>query len=79
MRLVEELAAKGRSPDLGETMAMALAELGEYERSAALQRNLLRAAEKAGLGPVGQRLARNLSLYESRRPCRTPWTDDEMP
>ena len=79
LRLVQELVTKGRTPDLGETMAMALAELGEYERAGSLQRDLLQGAQKAGVGSVAPRLARNLKLYESRQPCRTPWTEDEMP
>ncbi len=79
MGLVQQLVAKGRTPDLGETMAMALAELGEFERAAAIQRDLIRGAKSAGIAAVEARLTRNLQLYQARRPCRTPWTDEEMP
>ena len=79
MTLVQELLQRGRTLDLGETMAMTLAELGEFERAAAVQRDLITASRQAGLAPVTARLAANLSRYERRLPCRTPWTEDELP
>jgi tetratricopeptide (TPR) repeat protein len=80
LALVDELLrTQQRTPDLGETMAMALAELGRYEEAAALQRNLIAGGEKAGAHGVVRRLAANLRLYERREPCRTPWAEDEMP
>lgn len=78
MGLVQQLLKKGRTPDLGETMAMALAELGEYERAASLQRDLIMSAQNANV-PVSPRLTANLRLYEQRRASRVPWTDEEMP
>ncbi len=78
--LVQELLRKEqRSLALGETMAMALAELGRFDEAAAVQRDLVKGAEKGGLNVIARRLTRNLALYERRMPCRTPWTDDEMP
>ena len=77
--LVEALVAQGRTLDLGETMAMALAELGEFERAAAVQGDLLTAARRAGLPPVVARIERNLARYERRQPCRIPWTEQEWP
>ena len=77
--LVEALVAQGRTLDLGETMAMTLAELGEFERAVAVQRDLLTAARRAGLAPVVARIERNLARYERRQPCRMPWTEQEWP
>ena len=79
MRLVEQLAQTERTIDLGETMAMTLAELGRYDEAAGLQRDLIAAAEAGGMAGVVPRLAANLRLYERRRPCRTPWPDDAIP
>ncbi len=79
MTLVQELLRQGRTLDLGETMAMTLAELGEYDRAAAVQRDLITAARRAGLAPAVARLGANLARYERHLPCRTPWTLDEMP
>ena len=79
MTLVEALVQQGRTLDLGETMAMTLAELGAFERAAAVQRDLLTAARQAGLAPVVGRIERNLARYERRQPCRIPWTEQEWP
>jgi len=38
---------------------------------------VLAAAGKAGLEGDVRRMARNLRLYEQRRPCREPWAPDD--
>ena len=58
--------------DLGETMAMALAELGKYEEAVTLQREVIAAARKAGRDEVARQLVENLELYERHKPCRNP-------
>ena len=73
------LRADERTPDVGETMAMALAELGRYDEAVAVQRDLVAGGERAGRQDIVERLAANLRLYERGAPCRTPWTDAEMP
>ena len=80
LALVQALLAKEqRTPDLGETMAMALAEEGRYDEAVQVQRDLITGAERRGLHDVTGRLAENLTRYERHQPCRTPWTDNEMP
>jgi thioredoxin-like negative regulator of GroEL len=80
MELVQQLLQRGRTPDLGETYAMTLAELGEYREAASVQRDLMRgAAQHADVTNATPRLAARLQLYERAEPCRTPWTDEEMP
>jgi tetratricopeptide (TPR) repeat protein len=79
MMMVQELLKKEQSVELGETLAMTLAELGQYEQAAAAQRDVMAATERAGRGNLARRMAENLSLYERRKPCRTPWRDGEMP
>ncbi|MEO8258946.1 MAG: tetratricopeptide repeat protein [Acidobacteriota bacterium] len=77
--MVEELLTRQqKTTALGETMAMALAELGEYGEAAAIQRDLIAAARKAGLTDAVRRMIGHLQLYESRRPNRTPWQPDEV-
>jgi tetratricopeptide (TPR) repeat protein len=78
MAIVEELLKAQKTTDLGETMAMTLAELGEYEKAAAIQRGVMAAARDARLQDAVQRMAENLQLYERHQPCRTPWTPDEV-
>lgn len=79
MALVQQMLQRGRSLELGETYAMALAELGQYREAQSLQRNLIAAADRAGLASTRTRLAARLKLYDRADPCRTPWTDEEMP
>ena len=58
---------------------MAMADQGQFEDAVALQRSLIAGAEKAGLSDVARRLTKNLERYQRREPCRTPWSDEEMP
>ena len=79
LTLADRLASQGRTLELGETMAMALAEVGAYPRAAALQRDLITGAGRAGLPEVIPRLEANLRRYERGEACRTPWPDGEVP
>jgi hypothetical protein len=75
---VQDLLRNQRTPDVGETMAMALAELGRYEEAIAIQRDLIAGGEKAGAQDVVRRLKDNLLRYERGEPCRTPWSEEEL-
>ena len=77
--LVERLVQEEQTIDMGETMAMTLAELGRYDEAAAVQRQLISASEAEGLTDVTRRLGANLRRYERSEPCRTPWPADAMP
>ena len=79
LALVQQImsASPDRTTALGETFAMALAETGDYTQAASVQREVMAAATKAGLGGDLRRMTRNLRLYEQRRPCREPWGDDD--
>jgi tetratricopeptide (TPR) repeat protein len=72
LAIAEQLAASIRSTDVGETLAMALAETGSFTEAAAVQRDVMAAASSAD--PAARaRLQANLRLYESGRPSRTPY------
>jgi tetratricopeptide (TPR) repeat protein len=77
MELIQQLFKQNKSTDLGETMAMAFAEMGDFKEAAGIQRGVMIAAEKAGLKDAVRRMAANLELYERRQPCRTPFPDDD--
>lgn len=79
MELVQQLLQRGRTLEVGETYAMALAELGQYREAQSLQRDLIAAAGRAGMTAMRARLTARLELYDRADPCRTPWTDEEMP
>ena len=76
MSIVQELFKTQKTTQLGETMAMTLAELGDYKEAAAIQRGVMAAARDAGFNDVVKRMTANLRLYEQRRPSRTPGLDD---
>ena len=76
--ITQELYKGERTTVLGETIAMALAEYGDYQQAIAIQRDVMAAAERAGMKPQLVRMAQNLSLYERHQPCRTPWSDDDL-
>jgi tetratricopeptide (TPR) repeat protein len=77
MVVMQSLLKMPRSTDLGETMAMTLAELGQYEEAVAWQHEAMAAAERGGRADLVQRMAENLGLYQRHMPCRTPWRDDD--
>jgi tetratricopeptide (TPR) repeat protein len=76
LALSEKLLQQQKSTDVGEAMAMALAELGRFDEAVRIQRDILAAAEKAGLKKSAAQMAANLRQYEHRQPCRQPWAND---
>jgi tetratricopeptide (TPR) repeat protein len=79
LALTRALLERRQTPDLYVTMAMALAEVGEFQEAARLQRELIAAARRAGNADFAQAMEENLRLYEARKPCRAPWTEVDMP
>ena len=79
--LLEELTGRQTTPtiDMAETMAMTLAELGQFGEAVSIQRELIGAAESVPLPALVSRLRVNLARYERNEPCRTPWPPDAMP
>jgi tetratricopeptide (TPR) repeat protein len=76
--ITQELFKGERTTALGETIAMALAEVGDYAQAIAIQRDVMAAATKAGFNAQLPHMAANLTLYERQQPSRTPWTDDDL-
>ena len=77
MAIVEELFKGTKTTALGETLAMALAEVGQYSEAAKIQRGVLEAARRASLHAEAREMAANLQLYERGMPCRRPWADND--
>ena len=74
---IAEGLLKGRaSTQLGETLAMALAEIGQFEQAVQVQKDVMTVIERGGLPDQGGVMAANLKLYENRKPSRTPWPPD---
>lgn len=77
LALVQELMKANKTTAVGETMAMALAELGQFSAAVDVQKGVIAAAEQGGLAHDVRRMNGNLRLYERRQACRTPWPDDD--
>jgi tetratricopeptide (TPR) repeat protein len=76
LALAQELVRQQRSADELETMAMALAEAGQYEAAARSLGEAIAAAEKLGRIDLARSMASDLRLYEQHRPPRIPWRED---
>ena len=77
MAMTKQLLAQQQTVDLAETMAMALADLGQFQQAATLQREVIAAASKAGYSDVVKQLAENLARYQRNETCRTPLRADD--
>jgi tetratricopeptide (TPR) repeat protein len=78
LTITQELLKSDKTTQIGETLAMALAETGRFSEAIDVQRGVLEAASQAGLSPDVRRMTANLRLYERHQPCRTPWQDNEI-
>lgn len=80
MVLMQELSEHRGIVEIDETMAMVLAELGDYEQAAALQRKVIAEVRRQRRSEsVVDGMVENLELYEAGQPSRTPWTESARP
>lgn len=75
--LMNELLKSQQTIPMAETMAMALAESGRFDEAVGWQQDAIRAAREGKREDLIRKLTVNLALYQSGRPCRTPWTLDD--
>lgn len=66
-----------RHPEIGQTYAMALAETGQFDQAASLQREVIVVTERMGDRRKMPFLERNLALYRERKPAREAWASDD--
>jgi hypothetical protein len=77
LQMAKALFEATRSPDVGQTYAMALAEPGDFERAVSLQRETVIAYERMGDASMKPFLQKNLASYEHRQAPREPWPADD--
>jgi tetratricopeptide (TPR) repeat protein len=70
VEIARKLYADQPSPDVTETLAMALAESGDFEQAIAVQQGLIAQVRTAGQTGHLPRLEANLRRYEKREPVR---------
>jgi tetratricopeptide (TPR) repeat protein len=73
--------AFARRPTLfgGQTLAMAHAELGQFDQALHLQGQALAVAHRSGVPQYVELARRRLALYQARQPCREPFVAGERP
>ena len=72
LQLAQKHLEQSRSAVHAETVAMALAEIGDFEEAVRLQRTLIEQAEEATDSRFVDRLRENLERYERAEPSRRP-------
>jgi tetratricopeptide (TPR) repeat protein len=77
MTIVQSLMKAAQTTAIGETLAMALAEVGQFRDAMEVQRGVIAAAQQAGLVRDVRRMTDNLRRYERGQACRVPWPDDD--
>ncbi len=70
LRLSRRAFGLDNNVDHAETVAMAMAELGEFDKAVQWQRALAMRALQSGDRPLANRLSQRLALYERREPVR---------
>ncbi|MEE8525395.1 MAG: tetratricopeptide repeat protein, partial [Thermoanaerobaculia bacterium] len=73
LEIAQALLRSSQRPDVAETVAMGLAEVGRFDEAVAMQKQLIREAERAGAAAVVDPLRDRLTLYEQGKPSRAPW------
>ncbi len=63
------------TPQYGELLAMAYAQVGDFSKATDLQTEALATAVAQGRTDLQSRLLANLSLFQANKPCRSPWPD----
>lgn len=77
LSIAETLLKREATLAVGETMAMALAEVGRFEDAVQWQRDVIAAATKAEQTWMLPALTANLRRYERGEPSRVPWAADD--
>lgn len=77
LRLAQELLGTGRQgAELSETMAMALAEIGDFGAAVSWQRKAVEEARRTE-DPLLSSRERSLKQFEAEKPSREPWRTEE--
>ncbi len=78
LAIMRTLSPEAQRLDHGESMAMALAEVGRYREAAEWQRSAMAAARQSGQAGLANQMVDVLRNYESERPVRAPWREGEL-
>jgi len=77
LELINRVVEEHKTTAVAETMAMVLAELGQFRGAVEWQQVAIDVARDAGRPDLAEQMSVNLSRYIRGEPCRTPWRADE--
>lgn len=79
LMLLQKVLEQGKSAEFEhiETLAMAYAEIGQFDRAVQVQRMMIAEVTRGKRLELAELLQHNLDRYERREACRTPWRDDD--
>ncbi len=60
-----------------ETLAMAFAETGQFQRAVQMQQAMIEDVSRGGRRDLAELLRENLGRYRRGQPCRSPWRADD--
>jgi tetratricopeptide (TPR) repeat protein len=79
MTLVQDLLRNQKTVETGETLAMALAETGDFDQARSVQHSVLQAVRRGGNEAEIRRLEAGLRSYERRQPLRSVFVGEVSP
>jgi tetratricopeptide (TPR) repeat protein len=79
LELMQQVIKRQKSLDVdqGETLAMALAEAGQFDKAVKLQRWVIDTLQRDNRPDLLPALRENLARYEHSTACRIPWRKDD--
>ncbi len=77
LALAQRLYDRYPVPENAETLAMAYAESGDFDKAVSVQGQALDAALSRARFELVPRLQANLQRYRNHQACRDPWTEDD--
>lgn len=79
LELITQIVRNQESVDIEhvEILAMALAEVGSFDRAIEIQQKMISEAKRAGSMEFVAALEQVLGLYRERQACRQPWRDND--
>jgi tetratricopeptide (TPR) repeat protein len=77
LALSQRLLQSSSSPELGQTLAMALAETGDFSRAVDVQQQVIAAYRGSAPAAWLAALESNLARYGQRQAARQPWPDND--
>ena len=79
LQILQEVFKREKSAEFEhvETLAMAYAEVGQFDRAVQVQQMMIQEVTRGNRAELPKLFQENLARYERREACRQPWRDDD--